>query len=82
MHDTLPIWWSWVDYFFLIISLIAVYRSNRISSKANIGKALWASWGILAFIILNESAVWIDLPEYIIYFPAMALIALHFYNQR
>ena len=75
-------WWKSMDYLFLIISFAAVYRSNQTTSKAWIGKALWGSWIILFMVILNEKLEWLALPEIAIYFPALALIILHLYNQK
>ncbi len=77
-----PSWWSSLDYVFLIISFFAILRSNQTTSKVVIGRALWVSWGVLAFIILNERFDFIPLPEYAIYIPALALIILHLYNQK
>lgn len=77
-----PIWWQWIDYLFLVISFVAVYRSNQTTSKAWVGKALWFSWSLLAFLILNEKMGWIPLPEFAIYLPALSLISLHLYNQK
>lgn len=80
--DNSPVWWQWMDYFFLIISFAAVYHSNKTTSKAWIGIALWISWTILLLVILNEKLGWIHLAEYAIYLPALSLISLHLYNQK
>lgn len=77
-----PTWWSSLDYVFLVISFIAILRSNQTTSNKNIGKALWISWMALAFVVLNERIEWINLPEYAIYLPAIFLIGLHLYNQK
>lgn len=77
-----PYWWKWLDYLFLIISFMAIYRSNKTTTKRWIGKALWLSWGTLAFLILNEKLEWFSIPEFTIYIPALALIFLHLYNQK
>ncbi len=80
--DSSPTWWQWIDYLFLIISFVAIYRSNQTTSKAWIGKALWISWLLLFFFIINERLELLPLPEFAIYIPALALISLHFYNQK
>jgi len=77
-----PLWWKWVDYFFLIISFIAVYQSTKVTAKNWMKNALWLSWGALLLMILNENITWLVVPKYIVYLPAFALIALHLYNQR
>ena len=44
--------------------------------------AMWASWGVLSLIILNEKIEWVHLPHETIYFPALSLVFLHLYNRR
>lgn len=80
-HDA-PAWWKGIDYFFLIISFFAVYRSVKTTSNKNLAIALWVSWSALCFIILNETFSVIALPEYTIYIAALSLVALHLYNLR
>lgn len=81
-HETSPSWWGLLDYLFLIISFIAVYRSNQTTNKIWIGMALWISWSILAFVIINEKFELFTLSEFIAYIPALALIIFHLYNQK
>ncbi len=80
--STSPEWWKWVDYLFLIISFAAVYRSSQTTSKRWIGRALWTSWALMFIVILNERLTVIALPNFALYIPALALISLHFYNQK
>jgi len=77
-----PIWWRFIDYLFLIISFFAIYRTTQTTSSTWMKPALWGSWGLLCFIILNEKMSWFSIPEYAIYIPAMGLIALHLYNRK
>lgn len=77
-----PIWWQFIDYIFLVISFFAVYRSTQTSGSTWIKPALWMSWGLLLFIIINEKIAWFSIPEYGIYIPAVALIVLHLYNRK
>ncbi|MBO6517740.1 MAG: MerC domain-containing protein [Bacteroidia bacterium] len=79
---TSPEWWKWIDYFFLVISFAAVYRSNQITGKPWVGKALWISWVAMLLVILNERISLLPLPEFVLYAPALALIVLHVYNQK
>jgi len=37
---------------------------------------------VLFIIIMNEKMAWFSLSEQAIYFPALALIALHLYNKK
>jgi len=76
------IWWSSIDFIFLFISLFAIYKSSLNSSKKWMKSALWVTWSLLALIILNEKLGIIEIPEETIYFPALGLIGLHFYNSK
>lgn len=80
--ESSPIWWQWIDYGFLLISVIAVYWSAKKAKSKWIGLGLWLSWFVLSFLILNEKIAWFALAEYFIYIPAGTLIALHLYNQK
>ena len=77
-----PTWWRAVDFFFLVVSGLAVFRSMQTSSKTWVWLGLWATWGVLAWSVLMEAFV----PE--LFFPAAkytaasALIGLHVYNMK
>ena len=75
-----PLWWTIIDYFFILISFIAIYFSTKNSSVKWIKFALWISWGILLITILNHSLLIFNVNKYFIYFPASSIILLHFYN--
>lgn len=77
-----PIWWSFIDTFFLVVSLLAVLWSARNTSKKWMPYLLALSWLGLAGIILNEKLALIHLPEEAIYLPALSLVFLHLYNRR
>ncbi|MET1259239.1 MerC domain-containing protein [Flagellimonas sp. DF-77] len=77
-----PEWWGTLDILFLIISLAAVWRSAQTSSKTWMQVALWGSWIVLAFILLNEKMGWYHLMEEVIYLPTLALIFFHLYNRK
>ena len=80
--DSTPVWWGALDYFFLVVSFFAVYRSTQTTSSNLIKPFLWLSWSVLFIIIMNEKTTWFSLSEQAIYFPALALIALHLYNKK
>ncbi|GAA4232098.1 hypothetical protein GCM10022291_06050 [Postechiella marina] len=77
-----PTWWVFIDYFFLTISFFAIYRSTQTTTSKWIKPALWISWILLFFIIVNEKMAWLSLHENLVYFPALTLIALHLYNKK
>ena len=79
-NDLVPFWWKNLDYVFISISMIAVYKSTE-KSINNVTKfGLWISWIILFLLILNEKLGWIELDEIITYLAAFTLSALHIYN--
>lgn len=80
--DTIPVWWQWIDYFFLVIAFFAVYQSTKTTSKNWIKPVLWVSWAALFFVILNEKFLWVELFEAAIYVPALALVGFHVYNLK
>ena len=79
-NDLVPFWWKNLDYVFITISMIAVYKSTEKSTNNVTKFGLWISWIILFLLILNEKIGWIELNEIITYLAALTLSALHIYN--
>lgn len=77
-----PVWWQLIDYLFIIISFAAIYFTTKNSTKRWVRNALWISWAVLLFVIINETFETHILPELFIYVPALSIIALHLYNQK
>lgn len=77
-----PMWWGLMDIVFLVISYFAVWWSGQTTTKPWIRYSLWISWIVLTMIILNEKLSVVELPEAIIYVPAISLIVLHLYNRK
>jgi hypothetical protein len=77
-----PWWWKMIDYAFLVISIIAIYYSAKKTSLQWMPTALYACWGCLAILIINEGLHLVALPHMLIYLPAFSLIFLHLYNRR
>lgn len=73
-------WWKNLDLFFLTLSFFAIYRSTRLSNNVLIKSALWTSWVILFFLIVNEKISWLPIAELIIYITTSSLIFFHIYN--
>ncbi len=80
--DKSRIWWSNLDYLFLIVSFLAVARSAKTTSKFYIKPALWINWTILFLLVINEKIEFIALPEIITYIVALSLSVLHIYNLK
>ena len=49
-----PGWWQAMDYFFLVISLFAIFQASKSSTNSWISTGLWASWVGLCFFILKH----------------------------
>ncbi|MEM1336520.1 MAG: MerC domain-containing protein [Bacteroidota bacterium] len=77
-----PQWWGVLDFVFLAVSFLAIWWSSKTTSKRWIQIALWASWLLLLFIVLNEKFSLLPLAEQAIYVPAIGLIFFHLYNRR
>lgn len=78
--ETTPVWWKNLDFLFLVISFLAIYRSTQTTSKNFMKYALWISWAFLFLLIMNEKTHWISLPELLTYTIAFILAGLHLYN--
>ena len=81
-HHAAPVWWKNLDFLFLGISFIAVYRSTQTSSKPMMKYFLWSSWILLAGLIFNEKMGVFEIPEYVMNISAITLAVLHIYNLK
>jgi len=77
-----PVWWQFIDYMFIVISFMAIYFATKKSRKNWMKIALWGAWIVLLFSILNETFKANLLFAEFIYFPAISIVILHFYNQK
>ncbi len=77
-----PIWWTFIDYLFLIVSFVAIYYTNKSSTIYWLKISLWLSWILLGLAIISHSFNITYLPKNFIYIPAFAIIFLHFYNLK
>ena len=77
-----PFWWQSLDFIFLAVSFVAVYRSAINTSKRWMRYALWISFIALTLAIVNEKFELLHIGEFMTYFPAASLIGLHLYNQK
>ena len=77
-----PLWWQLIDYFFLIISFVAIYFITKKTIPNWVKISFWISWLILLLTIFNHTFTIVEVPKYFIYIPASAIIILHFYNIR
>ena len=77
-----PLWWQLIDYFFLIISFVAIYFITKKTIPNWVKISFWISWLTLLLTILNHTFTIVEVPKYFVYIPASAIIILHFYNIR
>lgn len=77
-----PLWWSMIDYVFLIISWFAIYKSTKKSKKNWVKVALWMNWVLLFGVLVNERLEWIPLAKEVIYIPSLLIVILHLYNLK
>ena len=80
--DAAPMWWQWLDYFFLVVSFFAVFHSVKTAKSKGITYGLWISWASLFLLILNAKFGWLHIPENTKFIPAFSLIGFHLYNFR
>ena len=74
--------WDSMNYIFIIISFIAVYKSVLNSSNSIIKSILFISWFALTILILNEQFEILHLQEVYTYLSASILCVTHFYNLK
>ena len=72
--------WHNLDYFFILITLIAVFFATRKSIVSWVKTALWSAAILFVVSILLEESV--NGIEYLAYFASALLIVFHFLNQR
>lgn len=80
-HET-PVWWQSFNYFFIIVSFLAVYNSVLNSSNNFIKVLLSGFWVLLCLLILNEQFEIMPFSEFYTYLLAFSLGFLHIYNLK
>ena len=80
--DTAPVWWKSIDYIFLLIAFISVYRSTQTTSKKIMKSLLWGSWTMLFALIVNEKIKLFYVAETVTYVAAITLATVHLYNLK
>ncbi|MEM6317454.1 MAG: MerC domain-containing protein [Bacteroidota bacterium] len=80
--DIGPLWWRTLDYLFLVVSFFAIRQSSKTTTADWMPKAMYGTWIVLAFLIINNSLHALPFPHALIYAPAFSLVLLHVYNQR
>lgn len=73
----LPSWWGMLDYFFLVISFIAVFHSSSHALSRNIKVSFWFFWAVLTTAIIFEDAI-----HWLAYVASAGLITTHLINLR
>ena len=79
---SIPFWWKDLDFVFLTISFIAIYRATKTTSKNFMKYALWVGWIVLFSLILNEKMGLFAIPGISNYIAALSLSSFHIYNLK
>lgn len=71
--------WGYLDYVFLVLSLLAVWYSSEHTTHATLRWVLWASWVAFAIGLFFEP---FDLPygQWLMYMGSISLIIAHVKN--
>ena len=78
----MPGWWQPLNFLFLSLSFLAIYRSVQNSSSINVKILLYLSWTVLAFLLISEELELFHLPEILTYASGFSLAFLHIYNRK
>lgn len=74
-------WWGLLDFFFLVLSFVAVWYSAKYTSHQLYKTLLWGFW-ILFAISLGLEKLHIELGHWLTYLSAFALALTHVLNYR
>ena len=77
-----PIWWQSLDYLFIVISFFAIFRATQTSTNKFIKIALWISWCLFFFLIVNKTIQLFYINQNVTYATGITLAILHLYNLR
>tara|TARA_Y100000741_G_scaffold14488_1_gene11409 strand:- start:478 stop:768 length:291 start_codon:yes stop_codon:yes gene_type:complete len=80
--STAPGWWQPLNFVFLFLSFLAIYRSVQNSSNQLVKVMFFVFWTLLAFLLISEEFEILHLPEAITYATGLSLAFLHIYNKR
>jgi hypothetical protein len=78
-HSHGPAFWSFLDYVFLALSLLAIWYAVGHAANSFMKIALWIFWGLFAAGLLMESNE-IMMGKWLMYAGSFALIMLHLVN--
>ena len=77
-----PGWWQGLNYIFLFLSFVAVYKTTQHSSSYLIKILMFISWTFLTFLLISEEFELIHIPEPVTYLTGLTLASLHIYNKK
>ena len=77
-----PTWWQSLDYLFIVISFFAIFRATQTSTNKFIKIALWISWCLFFFLIVNKTIQLFYINQNVTYATGITLAILHLYNLR
>ena len=77
-----PGWWGLIDYVFIVVAFFAIFHTVKNGTKNWMKYALWIVWFLMTAAILNERLELSEMPEAVVYIPALILVGLHLYNHK
>ena len=77
-----PLWWSSIDYIFLVISALAVFQSARNTSSKLMPSVLFSFWVLLALGVLIHGFFHLAFFEVIKWVGAIGLVVFHLINVK
>lgn len=77
-----PAWWSAIDHIFIVITFFAVYQSTKNTTKEWLKYAMFLTWVVLTFLMINEKMGFWGIADWGKYLAAGLLIVLHIYNLK
>ncbi len=80
--STAPGWWQPLNFVFLLLSFLAIYKSIQNSSNQRVKLLFFIFWSLLAFLLISEEFEILHLPEVITYATGFSLAFLHIYNKK
>ena len=80
--ESTPLWWSSLDYIFLLISFFAILHSFKESHSKILKHSLLIVWVILAVLMLNQFFEFVSVSEWFKNGAALIIVILHLTNRQ
>jgi len=81
LHSHGNLFWSALDYVFLILSFIAIWYSSKHTSHKNIKTIFWVAWCIFTLGLISEK-IDFEYGLWLTYLGSIILVIAHIINYR